>query len=387
MNQPNEEYNPVEPNYYNYESTNNLEGNIDYYLRENEITHVNICAYVIDNKNKYPFLKYLLFKNFLNEVLEFPKIMIWNGFLDSPKIQAKSEKYVYDILALKDYAKYVETVEFKGFYVNNNNVYIFYNLTDCEMEINDIYRENRLWFGLITEIVNDQHICNFVIDPNVYSFFIENNDFCFLKNEKNENYILPFIGYSGKNDKLLHFTYIFGVTKKDKSAILGPYYYFSNYTNAIREGGWSPDGKPEYSHGCLLTESANGGNLANGGKYVKGGIVRFALFLDKIKFIQNAPYDKTDLSEIKKERLYDESLNINYERLTTRISDHDGMWSQIYDSVYLGTNVELDNGEKVQHAPIIVIRDYDQQVPLSYHYIDKQYLMDTFDKDGDYLIM
>jgi hypothetical protein len=122
------------------------------------------------------------------------------------------------------------------------------------------------------------------------------------------------------------------------------------------------------------------------GRYKSGGIIRFALFMDKTKVIQNLLLDEIDKSEIKKERLLDELLDAQYERLTMRISDHDGNWSKNYDSVFLG-NVELDNGDKVNNAPIIVLKEYDQQIPLSYHYIDKNYLGDDFDNDTNYYIM
>ena len=44
-----------------------------------------------------------------------------------------------------------------------------------------------------------------------------------------------------------------------------------------------------------------------------------------------------------------------------------------YDSVYLG-NIELDDGSFLEDTPIIVLKEYNQQVPLTYHYIDKNKL-------------
>ena len=58
------------------------------------------------------------------------------------------------------------------------------------------------------------------------------------------------------------------------------------------------------------------------------------------------------------------------ERLLMRISDHDGKWSEKYDSAYLG-NVELDNGE-VFDKNILVLKEYEQQIPLTYHYVNKK---------------
>ena len=72
-------------------------------------------------------------------------------------------------------------------------------------------------------------------------------------------------------------------------------------------------------------------------------------------------------------RLQDETLDTNYERLTMRISDYDGKWAQNFDSCYLG-HIELDNGKYLKNTPIIVVKDYNQQIPLSYHYNKKMHL-------------
>ena len=99
------------------------------------------------------------------------------------------------------------------------------------------------------------------------------------------------------------------------------------------------------------------------------GVIRFALFMEKIKFIQNLQSDELDDSEIKKERLNDTLLDKNYEKLTMRISDHNGKWTKKYDSIFLGNSIELDNGEKMDNVPIIVLKEYEQQLPLSHHII------------------
>jgi hypothetical protein len=83
--------------------------------------------------------------------------------------------------------------------------------------------------------------------------------------------------------------------------------------------------------------------------------------------------------------LNDETTN-KFEQLTMRISDYDGKWTDMYDSVQIGI-IELDNGEKLKETPILVVKNYEQQVPLSYHYIDKKLLGNTYADDKDYMIM
>lgn len=102
--------------------------------------------------------------------------------------------------------------------------------------------------------------------------------------------------------------------------------------------------------------------------------------------VENLPNDENDNSYTKKERLEDTDLDKNMEVMTNRISDHDGKWAEKYDSVFLG-KTELDNGEYLKKTQIYVLKEYEQQIPLSYHFIDKTYLKDLYDENTDYLIM
>lgn len=371
-----EKYEPIEPNYYNYEM-NFLESDIDYYLSTNNSYNINICAYQIVNESLYPFLKYLLVKNSTSGVLSLPNMPIFN-VANTNTLLGYSEIYLLNIFLLQNSEFSLDKLEYKGCYIYENQVYVFYDLTHCNLQISDIYIENKIWFSLIDEIINLRHVCNQIIDNETSLFFANNETFCFLKDKNKNNYDLPIVAYVGKNEKMLNFTYVFGVSSKDKNSILGPYYYFTNYQNSIKQGGWSENGESEFKHGVLLTDTSNG-------RYIKGGVVRFALFLEKTKVLHNFQNDDIDISSIKYEKLNDPTCDSNYERLTMRITDYDGKWAEHYDSVYLG-KVELDNGNFIKETPIIVIKNYNQQYPLSYHYINKKYLGDKFDENENYLI-
>jgi hypothetical protein len=371
-------YIPIEQNHYNYEAMYFLEKNIDYFLTDNKITKVNVLGFKINNESKYPFLEYLLYKNPSTQTLSIPWMSLTTKDITSEIIVEQSQMLLRSMLNCKNDDDNLNNVECKGFYIKNE-VYIFYDLSKCELHPNYVYKTSKMWFCLIDEIVNTTHICNFKIDKSVSNFFAQNDMFCFLKNKNNVNYEVPVIGYIGRHTSMLNFTYVFGVSKSDSSAILGPYFYFTDYLHAINQGGWSKDGKSEIRHDKLMTDNSKG-------RYKSGGIIRFALFMDKTKVIQNQLLDEIDESEIKKERLLDGLLDGQYERLTMRISDHDGNWSKNYDSVFIG-NIELDNGDKVKNAPLIVLKEYDQQIPLSYHYIDKKYLGENFDDTANYYIM
>jgi len=373
-------YTPVEPNIYNYNALSLLVDSVDDILCSN-IT-IKITAYEIKNNTKYPYLKYLLYKDELSESLFFPVLPTTYQNVNSENVIKLSKLMLFNLLSLTEYSDFDKNMCFKGFYLNGRDVHIVFDLTDCKLQIYDVYRENQMWFTLLDEIVNHKNMCNFFIDSSVTNFFINNDDFIFLKNENGDNYELPVVGYIGMNGinyNKVSFMYTFGNSTKDKTAILGPYFYFTDYKNSIREGGWSETGKPVKKDDDLITDN-------DYGRYKKGSILRFGLFLGKMKIVENLPNDESDNSYTKKERLEDPDLDKNMEILTMRISDHDGKWAEKYDSAFLG-KIELDNGEYLKNTPIYVLKEYEQQIPLSYHFIDKRYLKDLYDENTDYLIM
>jgi hypothetical protein len=336
-------YNPVIPNYYNYIAKQIVSLNDD--INFNLYKNINICSYEVNNDGTNPFLKFLLVKNLFLQELSFPKISIlYNDNLDH--LINLTKKYMYEILLLEDYTKFEEEIDIDGFYEYENELFLFIDITKCKIIIDDVYYTNNVWFAIVDEIINKRHLCNLPINSLPYRFLNNNYNFCTLLNENNEAYEVPIVGYVSKPSNKLNFTYIFGESSKDRNAILGPYYYFStDFKNTEKEG---------YELSKILKN--------------KCGIVRFALFAGKIKYIENLPNDENDNSEIKQQRLNDDNLDKNIEILTMRISDHDGKWSESSDSCYLGY-ITLDNGLFLANTPLIVLKEYQQQVPLSYHYI------------------
>ena len=161
-------------------------------------------------------------------------------------------------------------------------------------------------------------------------------DLIFLTDKNNNKYEIPKACYVSSTNTMVNFTFVFGVSKRieKNTAILGQYYYFTDYDNC--------------------TKNNNDGD----------GVIRVAVFLGKTLVKLNLPNDPIDESTTKREQL-DIKQRHKYERMTMRITDYDGTWSTNYDSVYLGC-IELDNGDLLQNSPMIVVKRYDQHVPLSY---------------------
>ena len=322
----------VEPKFYYYKGLDNLEKNIDNILKyNNKIKQIFICGYRVNNTELFPFLNFLLKNDIETKELLFPSFS--SSELSSDiifKITKKMSSIFYNILSDDKY-------EYKGFYYYKNNIYLFFDFTNCKLIINNVYKNSIIWPVLIDEIINIKHVCNIKINSIISDFLNKNTDFIILKDKNDKTYEIPCITYVGKEISKLNFTYIFGASKPDNNLLFGPYYYFTNFYNAVKQ----------------VTEEN------------KGGIVRFALFTRLTKVILNNIADSVDESILKREL-----INNNLcENLTLRITDYNGNWIENYDSVYVG-DIELDNGEKMKNTPIYVVKKYEQQISLSYHFID-----------------
>ena len=339
----------------NYEAINNLLKNIDNELFSNLFTNINICAYQILNKEKKPFLQFLLYNDTNNTSLSFPSIDI---LTIAQIIDISNTKKLLDYIPCfftnlinnldKDNSYHalsyvplglekcegVENNQFMGFHLDTKSktIFVFYDFTNCNLCLDLFYSNSKFCLALVDEIINKQHVCNIKIHNNTSKFFLLNQQFVSLTNNNGEKIEHPVACYVGKELIGVSFTYFLGLSKIDtEDAILGPFYYFTDFKNALQ--------------------------------LVKGGVIRFAVFLGKMLVKLNYPEDSIDNSAIKREKIKES----NNEKLTMRITDYDGLWSRKYDSCFVG-NIKLDNGDILNHAPIFVVKNYEQHYPLSYHF-------------------
>lgn len=367
------------PKYYNYAIKHVLTKDLPLNFELKTYEQIILCIYRINISGKNPFIQYLLSNNDFDKM----RLLVLPVFttLNYEKLIDYSKVFLHGILQVENFEEFNKKLVFDGCFGYNNNLYLFFDTTNNKININDTCNYNSLMFALTDEIINHNKICNIPISEDTKQFFIMNDSINYLYDENNEPYEHPIVGFVGKpTPQTLNFTYIFGESPRNKSAILGPYYYFTDFNYAIRQGGWSHDYKPRYMYNKLITDNEYG-------RYLKGGIVRFALFTGNTKYVENIPNAPNDCSEIKKQRMNDPSLNQNYEIQTLRISDHDAIWTKTYDSVYLG-NTELDDGSFVKETPLIVLKDYEQQLPLSFHFIDKTSIGNKYDSNNhSYIII
>lgn len=318
---------------YSYDVSSFLDSNLNLDNIDINNTFVYICAYNVNIEAMKPFLYFLLIKDIFTGLLSLPSIILKN----KNNIVNEVELFLNIILLQKDILKNKFIIN--GYKIFQQDIYVFIEINEKQAQIDN----NETFLALVHEIMNTKHICNMKISSKVYNFFSENPEFLFLKDENDKKFEIPVVTYQSVEEKKMKFTFMFGISKSESPSMMGTYFYFTDYKNAIDK----------------FT-----------GKNIKYGIIRCALFLGSMKIPMNFIDDDIDNSDIKKILLKTSPLS-DYEMLTMRITDYDANWSKLYDSVYLG-RTELDNGTFLNNTPLWVVKEYCQQFPLSYKIIGKK---------------
>lgn len=288
------------PYQYQYNAINELP-----FLTESFKGKINkICIYdVFLSNSSPPFLRFLLEKNIFGE-LDFIYPFLKEPFTGDNVINfLKTFFEPYGIPFSSDVFHFAGAIRL---FSQGNDFYLFINISDLKLETNYL----SLNMILMDEIMNTKQMYNINIAETVTNFFLRNNEFIFIQDEKERNIEIPKVVYVGKPEKTLEFTFIFGNTKsleKSKNTNFGPYYYFTDFENAQQQ----------------IKEM----------KLNSKGIVRFAIFTGKM-LVQN---------EIRNE------INNNLED-----------WTNNYNSIYFENENENQN--------YYIVKDYFQQIPLSYNY-------------------
>ena len=321
-------------------------------IKKKNLKKIFFAIYRIQTENDNPFIEYLLYK--------YPKkdgdICIFPSTTPTKKtIQDEIQEMMINTLQYGE-LKWA----FKGYIEANNNVYLFIKLTGEKEKLFSqrvLMRDTRWWWCIIDEICNTRHILNFPIHEIVTNLFYNNPILIYLRNTQGYNLPIPRSLYYGTYAQLLPFYFVFG-PKLSVRGRYGPYYYLGVYNKAIRYGGWSYDYRKQTHADNNITD--------DNGKIIKGGIVRFAVFLGKIKVLLNHPQDRKD-----------NILEENYQKkfdFQLRLEDREGQWAKHYDSLYYG-RAKINNSNMLWRLnPGYVTKNFNQQIPLTMHIIDKKTL-------------
>ena len=369
----------LQPQTHNKQYHNSLQTTTTAYLKTNETGLKNIkhkkykkvffCVYrIVGNNNREKFIQYLLYK--------YPKKQ--NDICSFPYVKYNASKGVAQ--QLKDFMSQTLHISkilgwnMKGFIESIDNIFIFVKLQSSLGEFsnqkNEKKRDDKLWWTLIDEICNHKKILNFPIHKMVTSLFLHNPLIIYLRDTEGQNKPIPRALFYGNAAQMIPFNFVFGPKQEDVNANYGPYYYLGSYKKAIRDVSWSPYYEKEKKMGELITDE--------NGKWDRGGIARYAVYLgDNIKVLLNHPLDR---------ETYLPEANLIHKILPfkAKIVDPLGIWAQKYSSLYYGKIKIPEIKEGVWRAtPGWVTRDFNQQIPLTFHFIDKKTLGANWDSKND----
>lgn len=360
-------------NYFTYDIHRHL--NTDFHqISPNKDERVFICCFRIikstpEKMIKYPFLEYLLYKypqqsKLVSNLCVFPFRKYHNK-----KILEMGKDMIKNIFG--------QLFTCIGYIRNKNGIYLFYNIDFDIYDVCSLKTNTDLWWTLIDEICNFKKILNFPIHTSVSKLFYTNPKLIYLKDKEKKCIEPPSVAYFGDSYEILQYISTFGI----RSSIMrpyGPYYYFNNYTDAIRNGAWTSSFQKRRIFGKSIAD--------NNGKYIQGGIVRFALFLGEDRHIL---YRKTTFQENSDAKIDEKNYHSikNLDKHTfmdeSKIGKTKGKWTKKYDSLVIGRIKFKNLSGYFNYNTYYVVKDFSQFTSLSSHIIDKNSLKTNWDPTYD----
>ena len=318
---------------------------------------IRACVYKIITDEMYPFIMFLLYK-YENNSLNFTII---------DDFHTNNQDMVTHILSKfsQIFSEWDDvSFEYKGFVENNgDDVMVFLKYHSANKKTLRYVTYDTKWMWLLSaEIVNYKKVLTFDVNPFCTTFLLEHNKVMFLYNDTGMIYETPDVGYYGNYYKKIASVAILGLSRQNIQSSFGPYYYFSTYNHAMRNAIWNP----RYEPMKILDEYIT---VDDRGRYSKGGIVKFALFTGKTKMLMGRSFDKPDESYISKEL----ALTSEFVNLMLKLRDSGGEWTKEYNSIRIGTHqIKLKDKPMITTDPMVALKEYEQQVPLEYYYVDTE---------------
>jgi hypothetical protein len=158
-------------------------------------------------------------------------------------------------------------------------------------------------------------------------------------------YSSPDVVYTGTEYKTAELQAIFGPEKDNIYNMDIPYYpFFNSFKYAVLPGAWIHC----YDNIINLTDASSPtGKIIDNkyGRYVKGGITRYALFM---KNVVHMVHDIYDINELVK---------------------------------YVSSDCIIIQSDSNRYNPNILVKSFEQFIPLSYHLLNKDTLGEQYDNN------
>jgi hypothetical protein len=301
-----------------------------------------ICYHVTPN-SKYPFVQIMLEKTLFcatstnsDEQFILPSVQIGIHRDTTNMVDAiinKINSYLKNLRCVTN----LTSEAYKGIFCDTfENMYALIDVSSINIQCLYLTRLSTTWFALPTEIINIDTICNIPICEDLIDLFINMPELGALYNANTQEvYSLPDVVYSGSDYKKAEFQSLFGPSKD-----MIYYQFYMSFSAAVKDGGWAKSS--EYITNPELID-----NELKDGRYVKGGINRYALFIDHHE-IYNDVNNRINTLEL--EQMLDETYNIA-------------------NCIIVNTN----------NVPRILVKEYELFQPLSFHSLNKDILGEKYD--------
>lgn len=356
---------------YKYDISNKLYQDTNINLKNG--TNIFICMYRIISSNEEqnihkPFLQYLLYKYPNNSTS-------YKNTCSFPFIKYKQNSNIIELI--KPFIKKIfpiKYIDFNGYILNDNGLFMFCNYTKPTINIKTLNKNNEFWWGLIHEICNLKKIINFPIHQNTYKIFYNNPFLIYLK-KNNTDIQIPTVAYYGTTDELLSYASTMGIRSQGHK-LFGPHYSFQDFKGSIKYAGWTSN----YATSMIDNNYVSDEN----GKYYNGGVIRYALFLDKkavILYKKNNEFhwylnhldSGKDIGKIS-----DKERNI-WKKEKDIIN-----WTKKYDSIILSKIKNKRLSGYFNLNTTYIIKNFEQFIPITVHSIDMKTLKPTWDPNYNF---
>lgn len=366
----------------------------------NKGDRVYLCPFRIVRNNHYPapYLEYYLYKYPKSKDKKINDLMIFTYIKFSGKTNStplkECNKRVNELFSNK-LKKSTTILNQSGIIKYNNIFYVFYDTTgkfdnDKSLQNYEQKRDSQWWWCIIDEIVNKKKVLNFPIFQEHINLFLFNPSIIYLyhpyyiqQSQDNNTvptpYDIPTTGYHGTYYNLKNMILTQGIRPSTINSMVGPYYYFGSFRKAVRYAGWTSTYSKREIDGVAISD--------DNGRYKRGAIIRFAVFIGDMKALLNHPNDRDDYSDIVKERIRLNPKSRKREMMTIKLHDHDAKWSEKYDSVYIGKAI-LSNGKTFMSNYEFVVKDNYSIITLTSHELDQSTLEENWNNSKeDYNIL
>ena len=259
----------------------------------------------------------------------------------------------------------ISNTDYEGLYRHEGVQYMFFKINNNDNKVVNISSDDKEYLLLVDDIVNSQKYYNFEVEQEVTDFFIKNDKFIFLIDEKKMLIEIPIAGYIGDYYKKIGLLAGLGMNRSGPYSSLGPFFYFGNFDRSLRYAAITINGEPLEIIGKRIT-------IENTPVFTKGGVVKYAVFMGNSKVLLNLPDDEKDDSY--------ESTKLASERKfikdTLKLRDTNGKWTKMYDSV-IQPELKIfdrDLGFERLLDPQFIVKSFDRQIPLDYAYFNTSHI-------------